>query len=136
MLATRLKSLQNLIWKITVFFLLELIPLSISACEILNSQRIILNKIIHKLDPNKANGHDLISICMLKMVDDAMAESLLTIFKKCLKCGIFFQMTRKKETLNLYLKKVTNEISKSINHSRSFQFAARFLTHIIYNNRV
>ena len=44
---------------------------------------------ICKLDPNKAHGHDMISIRMLKMSGDAKIEPLFKIFKNCLKCGIF-----------------------------------------------
>ena len=41
--------------------------------------------LICKLDLNKAYGHDMISICMLKMSGNAIIESLFTIFKICLK---------------------------------------------------
>ena len=46
-------------------------------------------RIICKLKPNKAHGHDMISIRILKMSGDAIIEPLFKIFKKCLKCGIF-----------------------------------------------
>ena len=45
--------------------------------------------IICKLDPNKAHGHDMISIRMLKMSGDAIIEPLFKIFKNYLRCGIF-----------------------------------------------
>ena len=45
--------------------------------------------ITYKLDPNKSHGHDMISICMLKMSGDAIIEPLFTIFNNYLKCGIF-----------------------------------------------
>ena len=48
-----------------------------------------IKRIICKLDPNKAHGHDMISIRMLKMSGDAIIEPLFKIFKNCLKCGIF-----------------------------------------------
>ena len=48
-----------------------------------------IKKIICKLDPNKAHGHDMISIRMLKMSGDAKIEPFFKIFKNCLKCGIF-----------------------------------------------
>ena len=38
-------------------------------------------RIICKLDPNKAHGHDVISIRMFKISSDAIIESLFKIFK-------------------------------------------------------
>ena len=48
-----------------------------------------IKRIICKLDPNKAHGHDMISIRMLKMSGDAIIEPLFKIFKNCFKCGKF-----------------------------------------------
>ena len=42
-----------------------------------------------KLGSNNAHGHDMISICMVKMFGDAIIEPLFTIFKNCLKYGTF-----------------------------------------------
>ena len=47
-----------------------------------------IKRIICKLDPNKAHGHDMIN-SMLKMSGNAIIEPLFKIFKNCLKCGIF-----------------------------------------------
>ena len=57
-----------------------------------------IKRIICKVYPNKAHGHDVISICMLKMPGDAITEPLFKIFKNCLKCGIFLDDC-KKETI-------------------------------------
>ena len=43
-----------------------------------------IKRIICKLDPNKAHGYDMISICMLKMSDDTIIK-LLQIIQKLLK---------------------------------------------------
>ena len=48
-----------------------------------------VKRIICKLDPNKAHGHDIISIRTLKMSGKAITEPLFKIFKDCLKRGIF-----------------------------------------------
>ena len=48
-----------------------------------------IKRIICKLDPDKAHGHDMISISMLKVSGDAIIEPLFKIFKNSLKCGIF-----------------------------------------------
>ena len=47
------------------------------ACQTLNSQR----KITCKLDPNKAHGHDMISIHMMKIPGDAIIVLLRNIQK-------------------------------------------------------
>ena len=67
-----------------------------------------IKRIICKNDPNKAHGHDMISICMLKMSGDAIIEPLFKIFKNCLNVE-YFGMTGKKETLYRFLKKATNK---------------------------
>ena len=41
-------------------------------------------KVIQKLDPNKAHGHDKISIRMLKLSDKAICKPLHMIFTSCL----------------------------------------------------
>ena len=48
-----------------------------------------VSNIIKKLDPNKAHGHDKISIRMLKLCGDSINSPLATIFKNCLNERIF-----------------------------------------------
>ena len=48
----------------------------------------ILN-VIRKVDPNKAHGHDHISICMSQTCDKAICKPLYLIFSSCIKSGIF-----------------------------------------------
>ena len=44
-----------------------------------------ITKIIQKLDPNKANhGHDMISICMLKICGNSIYKPLQLIFRSCI----------------------------------------------------
>ena len=45
--------------------------------------------IICSLDPNKAHGYDMISICMLKICDKSICKLLELIFKSCIKHGNF-----------------------------------------------
>ena len=46
-------------------------------------------KIIENLDPNKAHGHDQISICMLKICGKTICKPLECIFRECLITGLF-----------------------------------------------
>ena len=46
-------------------------------------------KIIRNLDPNKAYGHDMISIRMIKIFDTSICRPLKLIFQSCLESGKF-----------------------------------------------
>ena len=46
-------------------------------------------KIIQNLDPNKAHGHDNISIRMLKICGSFIYKPLELIFKECIETGVF-----------------------------------------------
>ena len=46
-------------------------------------------KIIQNLHPNKARGHDNISILMLKICGSSIYISLEMIFKQCIETGVF-----------------------------------------------
>ena len=46
-------------------------------------------KLIKNLDPNKAHGHDMISIRMIKICDASICKPLELIFRSCLENGKF-----------------------------------------------
>ena len=46
-------------------------------------------KIIRDLDPNKAHGHDMISIRMLKILGEAISKPLEIMLKSCIEEGQF-----------------------------------------------
>ena len=46
-------------------------------------------KIIQNLDPNKAHGHDNISIRVLKICGSSICKTLEMIFKQCIETGVF-----------------------------------------------
>ena len=62
-------------------------------------------KVVRKLDPSKAHGHDKIIICMHKLSDKAICKPLHMIFTTCLETG-FSQSTGKKATLYPYIRKL------------------------------
>ena len=41
-------------------------------------------KVIHSFDPNKAHGHDVVSVRMLKFSCPSIIKTLLIIFRNCL----------------------------------------------------
>ena len=57
-----------------------------SLSDIIFSKNDIM-KIIQSLDPNKAHGHDMISIRMLKICGISICHPLELIFKSCMKKG-------------------------------------------------
>ena len=63
----------------------------------------ILN-IIRNLDPNKAHGHDMISIRMVKLCDASLCKSLEVIFKSCLESGKFTLEWKKANVVPAYKK--------------------------------
>ena len=48
-----------------------------------------IEKIIESLNPNKAHGHDNISIRMFKICGDTICKPLELIFKQALTTGLF-----------------------------------------------
>ena len=62
-------------------------------------------KIIKGLDPNKAHGHDMISIRILKLCGGSIYKPLRLIFRACLDQGTF-PCVGKKPTLSLFIKQV------------------------------
>ena len=48
-----------------------------------------ISKIISNLDPNKAHGHDMVSIRMIKLCGNSLCKPLAIIFNDCLKEGKF-----------------------------------------------
>ena len=55
-----------------------------------------VGRIISSLDPNKAHGHDMMSIRMLKICGNSINKPLGLIFRACLEHGIFPQNWKKK----------------------------------------
>ena len=117
--------------KITVLFPHQLFPLPISNWKTLNTWRIILKKIIYKLDPNKA--HDLISVRMLKMSGDAIIEPLFKIFKNCLKCEIFPDDWKKGNIIPIFKKGDKQDI-KSHRPVSLPPICSNIFQRIIYHN--
>ena len=61
-------------------------------------------KIIKNLDPNKAYGHDMISIPMLKLCGDSVWPPLELTFKSCLESGTFPSKSKKSNVVPVHKK--------------------------------
>ena len=86
--------------------------LSYKTTERLSSVKITdddILKIITKLDPNKANGHDKISIRMIKICSTSICKSLRLIFNHCIGNGSASTQKR----LQRNLKKLSSSVFAS-----------------------
>ena len=63
-----------------------------------------IKSIINKWDPNKAHGHDMISIYMIMWCGDTVYKPLEIIFKSCLNQGIFPAEWKKANVVPVYKK--------------------------------
>ena len=70
-------------------------------CEFYESD---ILQITNKQDSNKANGHDMISICMLKLCGEAICRPLFIIFKTCLNTGKFSSEYEKDNVVPIHKK--------------------------------
>ena len=61
-------------------------------------------KIIRSLDPNKARGHDMISITMVKICDDSISKPLKLIFEPHLLSGKIPSKWKKTNVIPLHKK--------------------------------
>ena len=64
-------------------------------------------KIIRNLNPNKAHGHDIISIQMLKICDESICKPLRIIFRSCLENGKFPSEWKKANVVPIFKKRIS-----------------------------
>ena len=92
-----------------------------------------IKRIICKLDHNKAHGHDMISIRILKVFGDAIIQPLYKIFKNCLKCGIFPDDWKKGNLVPIF-KKGDKQNIKNYRPVSLLPICSKIFERIIYEN--
>ena len=90
-------------------------------------------KTIRNLDPNKAHGHDMISIRMVKLCDASLYKPLELIFKSCLESGKF-PLEWKKTNLVPAYKKGYKQLLKNYRPISLLPIARKIFERILYNN--
>ena len=65
-------------------------------------------KIIKSLDPNKAHGHDEISIQMIKLCASSIAKPLSILFRNCFENECFPREWKKANILPIHKKMINN----------------------------
>ena len=83
-------------------------------------------KVIQNLDPNKAHGHDNISIRMVKVCGPSIYKPLEIIFNQCLETGVFPSEWKKGNIVPI-LKKGTNRCCKTTVLCRCYLYVGKFL---------
>ena len=83
-------------------------------------------KIISYLDPNKAHGHDMLSIRMIKLCGNSICKPLSIIFNDCLNKGKFPHEWKKANIVPIHKK--GNKQSVKNYRPISLLFAAKFLS--------
>ena len=83
-------------------------------------------KIISRLDPNKAHGHDMLSIRMIKLCGNSICKPLSIIFKDCLSEGKFPYEWKKANVVPVH-KRGNKQVWKTTGQSLYSLFAAKFL---------
>ena len=84
-----------------------------------------IEKVIQSLDPNKAHGHDMISIRVLKICGKSIIKPLLIIYKTCLVKGCFANELKKANVVPFH-KKMTSSYLKTIDQYLCCRSAVKF----------
>ena len=64
----------------------------------------VISAIINNLDPIKANGHDMLSIWIIKLCMSSICKPLSIIFSDCLKKGKFSSDWKKADVVPVHKK--------------------------------
>ena len=86
-----------------------------------------MEKIIQNVDPNKAHGHDKISIRMIKICGKSFCKPLQLIFNQCIDTDSF-PLEWKKANIDPIHKKG----DKTTDQFHCFQFAEKYLRDLIF----
>ena len=89
-------------------------------------------KIIRNLDPNKAHGHDVISIRMAKIYDNSICKTLKLIFQSCLESGKFPSELKKANVVPIH-KKGDKQILKNYRSISLLPITGKILERLLYD---
>ena len=89
-------------------------------------------KIISRLDPNKAHGHDMLSIRMIKLCGNSICKPLSIIFKDCLSEGKFPHKWKKANAVPVH-KKGNKQSLESYRPISLLPICSKIFKRLIYN---
>ena len=90
-------------------------------------------RIIHNLDPNKAHGHDMISIRMLKICGNSIYNPLQLIFRSCIENGKFPSKWKKANVVPVH-KKDNKQTLKNYRPVSLLPICGKIFERLIYNS--
>ena len=91
-------------------------------------------KIIKNLDPNKAHGHDKISIRMVKLCGISICKPFGIIFQNCLRSGKFLSELKKANVVPTF-KKGDKQCIKIFRPVSLLPVCGKVLERLLHNNR-
>ena len=91
-----------------------------------------IEKIIKNLEANKSHGHDMLSICMLKLCGESIYKPLNLIFKSCLKTCQFPQDWKKANVVTVF-KKGGKQFLKNYRPISLVTIIGKFFERLLYN---
>ena len=89
-------------------------------------------KIISYLDPNKAHGHDMLSIRMIKLCGNSICKPLSIIFNDCLNKGKFPHEWKKANVVPVH-KKGNKQSLKNYRPISLLPICSKIFERLIYN---
>ena len=92
-----------------------------------------IDRIIRDLDPNKADGHDMISIRTLKICGESISKPLEIIFKSCIEKGQFPNKWKKANVVPVH-KKGDKQVLRNYRPVSLLSIWGKIFEHLIYNN--
>ena len=91
-----------------------------------------IEKIIKNLEANKSHGHDMLSICMLKLCGESIYKPLNLIFKSCLKTCQFPQDWKQANVVTVF-KKGGKQFLKNYRPISLLTIIRKFFERLLYN---
>ena len=89
-------------------------------------------KVIQKLDPNKALGHDNISVRMVKICGPSIYKLLETIFNQCLETGVFPSEWKKGIIAHIH-KKVDKQVAQNYSPVSLLPVCGKILERLMFD---
>ena len=108
-------------------FSTDLPQLTIKCLDLIHFSSSDITKIISHLDPNKAHGHDMLSIRMIKLCGNSICKPLSIIFNDCLNEDKFPDKWKKANVVPIH-KKGNKQSLKIISQSLYSLFTVTFLS--------
>ena len=91
-----------------------------------------IERIIQNLDPNRAHGHDKISICMTKICSKSICKPLQFIFRQCIDTGSFPLEWKKVNVVPVH-KKVDKQCLKNYGPVSLLPICGKIFERLIFN---